>query len=67
MISTADIKYDIKLLDYIDDKECFNRASVLPNAVLEMSGQFVLNCLTSHSGIFHAWSLPDTMATECIF
>jgi hypothetical protein len=53
MISTPFMKYNIKLLDYnVLIKECFNRASVLPKTVLEMSEQFVLNCLTSRSGIF---------------
>jgi hypothetical protein len=36
-----------------DDKEYFNRASVLPHAVLNL--------------FFTLWSLPDTMTTECIF
>jgi hypothetical protein len=49
----------------MDDKKCFNMASMVLNAVLEMSEQFVVILFYVQLEKF-SLSLPDTMVTECI-
>jgi hypothetical protein len=50
----------------MDDKKFFNMASMVLNAVLEMSKQFVVILFYVQLEKF-SLSLPDTMVTECIF